>query len=50
MFTVSTNLRIPGATPNLDEILTGWIAVPTNGYTGGGTRGRIRTPETGAVA
>lgn len=50
VFTAVTRMSTPSPTPNLDAVLTGWIAGPAHGHTGGGTTGRIRTPDTGGIA
>jgi hypothetical protein len=50
LFSISTRGTLPAAVPNMDAVLTGWIASPVAGYTGGGVTGRIRTPSTGEIA
>jgi hypothetical protein len=43
-------LASEGQAPNMDEILTGWIASAVVGHTGGGRTGRVATPTTGSIA
>lgn len=50
LFTFTTRGDLPSPVPNMDAILTGWIALPVQGYPGSAVRGTITTPETGSIA
>jgi hypothetical protein len=50
VLTIGTRGGTPSPVPNLDAVLTGWIAAPVIGYQTSGTTGRIRTPQTGSIA